>query len=981
MTDRKSLFDAESGPETATGSDRIALLVQGRRNRELLVDLLEGYEIVVAAPDADEPLPEFDLCLVDAASYRAVADSLEERKETEGARYLPVLLLVNEREDRTTSRRLHGVADDAIHVPTTQAVITSRVESLLRTRRQSLQLALYRRAMDEATTGITIADADNGQPLTYANDAFVEMTGYDREEVLGRNCRFLQGKGTDSDPVQRLHDAIEAGEAVSVELRNYRKDGTEFWNELEIAPVYDDAGRLTHYLGFQSDVTDRREGAERLREETETLERLLEASPVGITVLDADGQVVRANQEAERILGVGRSDMIGRTFDEAEWEFIGTDGDHLEDADLPFNRVMETGAIIREYELGIVADGETRWFSINAAPLTDEAGERTGVITTIKDITERRAREREREQLVDLLDQTQSIADIGGWEIDIDDGDAEFTKGLAELLGVWPRTEFDLAEAFEFFHPADESKADDALERLVRTDEPQELDCRIRTAAGETRWAHVRGQPHQSEPSVYRGTVQDITERREHERELKETKDLLQSVFDASPIGILAVDEDGVTQFWSEGCERIFGWSEEDVLGEPLPNVHEERRAEFDELRTNVIEGKQPVEGYDTVRKRKDGSLVDVALTTAPMRDGDGEIVGVVGLLEDITDRKERQQELKRYERIVETTNDLIYTLDRNLTFTSINAALSQFVGLSEDALIGEPLSAALGDGHTDALADATTTLLDEQTTETTVETTLVNRRGEERQFQTIISVGRFTQEADELVCVGRDITNLQERERRLSVFDRVLRHNLRNKMNIIQAWADILLEEMDDETVLDAASTIRDASGELLELAESVRTFESVLDPGATDLVTTIDVAKHVEEVASEAALSYPAASISVATPPVAEATVHEAFELAVNELVDNAVKHGGRRPSVHLSVTIDEESDAVVVRVADDGPGIPDLERQPVAAGEESPLQHTNGLGLWFVRWMATNSGGSMRIRDNDPTGSVVELRFPRT
>jgi sensor histidine kinase regulating citrate/malate metabolism len=88
--------------------------------------------------------------------------------------------------------------------------------------------------------------------------------------------------------------------------------------------------------------------------------------------------------------------------------------------------------------------------------------------------------------------------------------------------------------------------------------------------------------------------------------------------------------------------------------------------------------------------------------------------------------------------------------------------------------------------------------------------------------------------------------------------------------------------------------------------------------------------------------------------------------------------VKHGGERPSVHLSVTVEEESDTVVVSVADDGPGIPSLEQRSVTAGEESPLQHTNGLGLWFVRWMVTNSGGSMRIEDNDPAGAVVELRL---
>lgn len=329
-------------------------------------------------------------------------------------------------------------------------------------------------------------------------------------------------------------------------------------------------------------------------------------------------------------------------------------------------------------------------------------------------------------------------------------------------------------------------------------------------------------------------------------------------MFDASPIGILAVDEDGITQLWSKGCEHIFGWSKEEALGEPLPNVQEEKQAEFAELRNEVMEGKQPVVGYETVRQRKDGSLLDVALTTAPMRDSDGEITGVVGLLENITDKKER--------------------------------------------------------------------------------------------------------------------------ERRLSVFDRVLRHNVRNKMNVIQGWSELLTNNPTKEKTADAAGKIQDASDELLALSELVREFDTVSDPSTSDLVATRDVAKHVEEVASEVKLSYPTASISVETPSVAEAKVHEAFELALNEVVDNAVKHSGEEPSVHLSVTTDDESDVVIVRIADDGPGIPELERRSITAGQESSLEHTNGLGLWFVRWMATNSGGSIQIKDNEPTGSVVELRFMR-
>jgi PAS domain S-box-containing protein len=105
--------------------------------------------------------------------------------------------------------------------------------------------------MDEAPVGITMSDpTQEDNPLVYANEQFTTLTGYDGSEVLGRNCRFLQGEDTDPDRVAELQEAIDAEQPVQVELRNYRKDGTEFWNQVTITPVRTDAGGLTNFVGF-----------------------------------------------------------------------------------------------------------------------------------------------------------------------------------------------------------------------------------------------------------------------------------------------------------------------------------------------------------------------------------------------------------------------------------------------------------------------------------------------------------------------------------------------------------------------------------------------------------------------------------------------------------------------------------------------------------------------------------------------------------
>ncbi|OWK35483.1 response regulator [Fimbriiglobus ruber] len=128
-------------------------------------------------------------------------------------------------------------------------------------------LRLRDRAIQAANQGILIADAgvpDN--PIIYASPGFERMTGYAVADVLGRNCRFLQGADTDPAEVARLRAAIRNADACTVELINYRKDGTRFWNELSVSPVRDADGRLTHFVGVQSDVTKRRELEEQFRQ-------------------------------------------------------------------------------------------------------------------------------------------------------------------------------------------------------------------------------------------------------------------------------------------------------------------------------------------------------------------------------------------------------------------------------------------------------------------------------------------------------------------------------------------------------------------------------------------------------------------------------------------------------------------------------------------------------------------------------------------
>ncbi len=129
--------------------------------------------------------------------------------------------------------------------------------------------------LDSCVNGVTLADPDReDMPIVYANKAFENMTGYSQEEIIGRNCRFLQGEDREQEARYQLRQAIENSEPTEVTIRNYRKDGQLFYNHLMISPLFDSNGKVLYFLGVQYDVTNQVTAAEEIKRLSESLELL-----------------------------------------------------------------------------------------------------------------------------------------------------------------------------------------------------------------------------------------------------------------------------------------------------------------------------------------------------------------------------------------------------------------------------------------------------------------------------------------------------------------------------------------------------------------------------------------------------------------------------------------------------------------------------------------------------------------------------------
>lgn len=111
--------------------------------------------------------------------------------------------------------------------------------------------------LDECVNGVTLADPDlEDAPIIYANKAFENLTGYEQEDIIGHNCRFLQGEDRDQEARHQISEAMKNEQSIEVTLRNYKKDGTLFHNRLKIVPLFDKKQRVIYYLGVQYDITE-----------------------------------------------------------------------------------------------------------------------------------------------------------------------------------------------------------------------------------------------------------------------------------------------------------------------------------------------------------------------------------------------------------------------------------------------------------------------------------------------------------------------------------------------------------------------------------------------------------------------------------------------------------------------------------------------------------------------------------------------------
>ncbi|WP_276279086.1 PAS domain-containing protein [Halorussus caseinilyticus] len=566
----------------------------------------------------------------------------------------------------------------------------------------------YRTLLNAVDDGIYRLDADGR--FVAVNEVLVELSGYRRDELVGEHVSVL----LDADDCTTIEREIErrlgsGGDRLSTfEFPVQTADGERVPCELRLnLLVEDDSFRGT--VGVLRDVSERKRTERELGERERQLERardltdeILESSPVGVVVIDADGTVTRTNERAREILGVSESER--ETYSASDRPTYDERGRPVPVEEHPFARALETGEPVYDRVLQVEhPGGERRWLSVNAEPILTGDGEIDRVVTTGEDVTDIKRRERELES---------ELSEVFGRVTDAFyalDSEWRFThvNDRAEEL-IDSRGEGLVGECFwEVFEWAADSKLGEQYRTAMETQEPTSFEFH-HPEPGEL-WYEVRAYPSETGLSVY---FQDVTERKRRERALEESEHRYRTLVENFPNGAVAlVDED--LRYVTFGGEPIV--DDATVEGLEAERVRDALPTELaDEL---VPRYESALDGERSSFETEVGDDV-FQIHFVPVRDDGGEVFAALGMSQNVTDHRENQRKLEESERRYRTLaenfpNGIVTLFDHDLEYTlAAGQAFDEFPVEPED-VEGKSFREVWGDEAADTLEPAFEATLD----------------------------------------------------------------------------------------------------------------------------------------------------------------------------------------------------------------------------------------------------------------------------
>ena len=443
---------------------------------------------------------------------------------------------------------------------------------------------------------------------------------------------------------------------------------------------------------------------------------------------------------------------------------------------------------------------------------------------------------------------------------------------------------------------------------------------------------------------------------------------------------IAVLDEGGTFTYVNKAAQQMLGYDPAEMVGQnAFEYVHPEDRAKIEALFEKTIHATSPTETSSAYRFRAaDGSWVWVEskmsnLTSSKL---DGYVVSSRDVTERIEAERDRRESMMRLEELTQVSGDVFWLFSADWSeLLFINAAYETVYGMPVEEL-EEDSTKFLETVHPDDLQSVVESM-DRLSAGEAVD--IEYRVNPDRNYKVWVWVkGQPIFRDGEVVRIGgftRDITERRRRERQLYVMDNLLRHNLRNDMNVILGAAEVIEQEAPE--LSDRTDVIERTGQSLLTSAEKERDIIDLLVGEQTR--SPVDLAEVIDRAVETVRQEFPGANIQRSHPDEATAVAVDQIGLVVVELVENAIRHCDN-DQANVTVSLEPNGETIQLVVEDDCQPIPDNEANVLTGDQDmNDVYHSTGLGLWLVHWSIELSDGRLSVESCEGGGNRIRITLP--